>query len=370
MFDPQKIKKAEEYLHQCVHEGKIAGCSLLIKDGGKESLYLDSGFSDLKTNVPFQRDTVCRLFSVTKVFTSIAVFKAMELGLFSKEDSLGKFFPELQSPVVEIEGKHLHVPSPSIEQALNMTAGFQYNNGKTASVFTQVLESGFTLSTSEFASRIATLPLLYVPGTKRIYSVSADMLAAIIEKTSGMTYGNFLKKYLFEPAGIPNIGFSIDDEQRKHLSHVYSKTKNGLEEYDQDSLGIRFDGKPNAFESGGGGLFATIDEVSLFADALLSYKILRKETLESIFQEKEKDPKPSPSDWMTPKGTIYKNLVQIRREYDENCPYSSVDEFGWSGWLGCYLAINPSTRRSFVFFTQLVNYGEGEVCKEVRKILY
>lgn len=370
MFDPQKIKKAEEYLHQCVHEGKIAGCSLLIKDGGKESLYLDSGFSDLKTKVPFKRDTVCRLFSVTKVFTSVAVFKAMELGLFSKEDSLGKFFPELQSPVVEIEGKHLHVPSPSIEQALNMTAGFQYNNGLTASVFTQVLESGFTLSTSEFASRIATLPLLYAPGTKRIYSVSADMLAAIIEKTSGMTYGNFLKKYLFEPAGIPNIGFSIDDGQRKHLSHVYSKTKNGLEEYDQDSLGIRFDGKPNAFESGGGGLFATIDEVSLFADALLSYKILRKETLESIFQEKEKDPKPSPSDWMTPKGTVYKNLVQIRREYDENCPYSSVDEFGWSGWLGCYLAINPSTQRSFVFFTQLVNYGEGEVCKEVRKILY
>ena len=58
MFDPQKIKKAEEYLHQCVHEGKIAGCSLLIKDGGKESLYLDSGFSDLKTKFPFQRDTV------------------------------------------------------------------------------------------------------------------------------------------------------------------------------------------------------------------------------------------------------------------------------------------------------------------------
>lgn len=370
MFNPQKIKKAQEYLRRCVQEGKIAGCSLLIKDDGKESLYLESGYADLKNKTPFRRDTVCRLFSVTKVFTSVAVFKAMELGLFSKEDPLGKFFPGLQYPVVEIEGKRIRVPSPSIEQALHMTAGFQYNNGKTASVFTQVLESGFTLSTSEFASKVAALPLLYIPGTKRIYSVSADMLAAIIEKTSGMTYGNFLKKYLFEPAGIQKIGFSIGEEQRKHLAHVYSKTENGLEEYDQDSLGIRLDGKPNAFESGGGGLFATIDEVSLFADALLSYKILRKETLESIFQEKEKDPKPSPSDWMTPKGTVYKNLVQIRREYDENCPYSSVDEFCWSGWLGCYLAINPSTQRSFVFFTQLANYGEGEVCKEVRKILY
>ena len=337
-----------------------------IKRG--ESLYFDCGFSDLEHEIPFKRDAICRLFSVSKVFTTIAIHKAIELGLLAKRNLLSDFLPAFKNPKVLMEdGSLKEVACPTIQDLLNMCTGFGYGEGKNGKAFEEVEKSNYRVSTFEFASLIAQNPLLYVPRTKRSYSLAADLLGEVIEKASHLRFSEFLDKYIFIPANTKDMGFSLNDKQRKRLVPCYVKENGHWQKMRRVGLGIDIQGRETLFESGGAGLFGTIDDVASFGTALLEGKILRKETLESLYKE-EKDDLCFPSDWMAPEGMVYKNLLKICREAKE--PSDIQGDFGWNGWLGCHIALNARIGRVYVFFTQVADYGEGKENSEFRNILY
>ena len=369
MFAKERIEEAKNYLDNAIKENKLPGCSVLIKDKGKETLYVESGFSDIERRIPFKREAICHLFSVSKVFTTVAVHKAIELRLLRKEDLVSDYLSPFKHATVLLENGSLmkEVPSPTIDDLLNMCAGLGYSEGENSQVFQKVSESNFTTSTIDFANSIAQNPLSYVPRTKRAYSVGADLLGAIIEIVSKMSFGDFMKKYIFEPAGLKNTGFFLNENQRKKLIPCYRLENNKFVKMNTLNLGIDIKGRKNLFESGGAGLFSTIDDVSSFGAALLEGKILKKETLESLYQEEQNDTR-FPPDWMAPEGMVYKNLLKICRTKKE--PEGIPGDFGWNGWLGCHIAINPKINRVYTFFTQVADYGEGEVNKEFRRILY
>lgn len=369
MIKSENIKEAKEYLKKITQSEELMGCSALLLENGEETLYLEAGYASKEKNVPFGRNTICRLFSVTKVFTAVAVYKAMELGLFRKEDPASLYLPNLKNAKYTENGKLIGVPSPTIRDLLNMQAGFNYMGEGYNEVYKAIEESGFSLSTQEFARRITALPLLYKPGTERRYSVAADLLGAIIEKTSGLSFFDFLKKYIFLPSGIKEAGFYVEEKAMSRLATPYRKDGKTLKKMDHLMLGIRIDGKKNAFESGGAGLHAAIDEVASFGKALLEGKILSEKTLREMVQKDLKEDV-LPRNWMTPDGDIYKNLLSIRREKDNKDPGSNVGDFGWNGWLGCDLILNIERQSVFVFFTQRADYGQGKANKELRAILY
>ena len=369
MIKKENIREAKEYLKKVTRSEELMGCSALLLENGKETLYLQAGYADKEKNVPFGRNTICRLFSVTKVFTTVAVHKAIELGLFRKEDPASLYLPNLKNAKYMENGVLISVPSPTIRDLLNMQAGFNYMGEGYNEVYKAMEESSFSLSTQEFAERITSLPLVYKPGTERRYSVAADLLGAIIERTSGISFLDFLSKYLFGPSGIKEAGFWLEDKNRDRLAAPYRKDGEVLKKMDHLMLGIRIDGKKNAFESGGAGLHATIDEVASFGKALLEGKILSKKTLQEMVQ-KDQDEDILPRNWMTPDGDIYKNLLSIRREKDSKDPGSNVGDFGWNGWLGCDLILSIERQSVFVFFTQRADYGQGKANKELRAILY
>lgn len=369
MVKKENIQEAKEYLKKVMRSEELMGCSALLLENGEETLFLEAGYADKEKNIPFGRNTICRLFSVTKVFTTVAVHKAMELGLFRKEDPASLYLPNLAKAQYSENGKLIDVPSPTIQDLLNMQAGFNYMGEGYNEVYKAMEESGFTLSTQEFAKKITALPLAYKPGTERRYSVSADLLGAIIERTSGLSFLEFLEKYLFVPSGIKETSFWLEDKNQDRLATPYRKDGETLKKMDHLMLGIRIDGKKNAFESGGAGLHATIDEVASFGKALLEGKILSEKTLQEMAR---KDPGEDnlPRNWMTPDGDVYKNLLSIRREKDSKDPGSNVGDFGWNGWLGCDLILNIERKSVFVFFTQRADYGQGKANKELRAILY
>lgn len=369
MIKKEIIQQAREYLQNAVQNDELMGCSALLLEKGEEILYLQAGYADKEKSISFGRSTICRLFSVTKVFTTVAVHKAIEFGLFRKEDPASLYLPNLKNAKYSENGKLIDVPSPTIRDLLNMQAGFNYMGEGYNEVYKAMEESGFALSTQEFAKRITTLPLVYKPGTERRYSVAADLLGAIIEKASGLSFSDFLKKYLFVPSGIKETGFWLEDRNLDRLATPYRKDGENLKRMDHLMLGIRIDGKKNAFESGGAGLHSTIDEVAAFGKALLEGKILSDKTLQEMVR-KDPDEDILPRNWMTPDGDIYKNLLSIRREKDAKDPGSNVGDFGWNGWLGCDLILNIERKSVFVFFTQRADYGQGKANKELRAILY
>lgn len=368
MFEKERVEEAKKYLDCAIKENKLPGCSVLIKDNDKETLYLEAGFSDIEKQIPFKRDAICHLFSVSKVFTTVAVHKAIELHLLHKEDLVSDYLPPFKkAKVLTEDGSLKEVPSPTIDDLLNMCAGLGYSEGENGQVFQKVSESNFTTSTKDFTDDIAKNPLSYVPRTKRAYSVGADLLGAIVEIVSKMSFGKFMREYIFEPAGLKNTGFFLNDSQREKLIPCYRFESNKFVKMEKLNLGMDIDARKNLFESGGAGLLSTIDDVSNFGVALLEGKILKKETLESLYKEEESDAR-FPFDWMAPEGMVYKNLLKICRTKKE--PEDIPGDFGWNGWLGCHIAINPRIHRVYTFFTQVADYGEGEVNKEFRRILY
>lgn len=365
-----KMEKAQQYLDKVTNKQELAGCSSLLKENGKEVFYLESGFADIEKKTPFNRNTICRLYSVSKVFTSVAVYKAFELNLFKIDDPISKFLPNFAHAKAEVNGELIDVASPTIMQLLNMEAGFSYGGEcYTGKELKKITKNGFKETTLEFAKNISTYPLSYIPGTKREYSIGADMLGAIIEIASNMKYGDFLKKYIFDPIGLKNTFFVVPQEKRHLLPTTYTLIENKTVPFITYTLGINGKGESNEFQSGGAGLFSTIDDVSSFGVALLEGKIISLGSLEKICVIK-KDEVNKQIDWMADEHWIYKNLVQIRKTADEKMPYSFVNDFGWNGWLGCDLIMNIERKSVFVFFTQQTGYGQGQVNHKLREILY
>ncbi len=364
-----KVKQAQDYLDNVTSNQELAGCSALLKENEKELLYLQSGFANIEKKTPFTRNAICRLYSVSKVFTAVAVYKAFELNLFKIDDPISNFFPNFAKAKIEINEKLIDIASPTIRQLLNMEGGFAYGGKYVGKEYEKIVKGNYKESTIEFGQNISTYPLDYAPGTKRQYSICADLLGAVIEITSKMKFGDFLKKYIFDPIGLKNTFFVVPIEKRLLIPSTYTKNENKTVPFSNYILGINGAGDNNNFQSGGAGLFSTIDDVSCFGVNLLKGEIISLKSLKELSEVKENEINKQ-IDWMADEHQIYKNLVQIRKTIDEEKPYSFVNDFGWNGWLGCDLILNLNRKSVFVFFTQQENYGQGKVNNKLREILY
>ena len=119
-------------------------------------------------------------------------------------------------------------------------------------------------SLDEFTKKIANIPLRFEPGTKYYYSVSTDILGALIEKISGMSLTKYLSKNIFEPLGMNDTFFEVPKNKQDRFlpNHTYNRNKNQLETIQNDSFRI------TDFDSGGGGLISTAYDYMIFAESL------------------------------------------------------------------------------------------------------
>ena len=166
----------------------------LIKKG-QEEVYLQTGYANIKEQKEISRDTIFRLFSMTKPVTAAAVMLLFQRGLLDLTDPVEKFIPGFQNQMVSVQDRLEPVWHPmSIWNLLSMTSGLTYGGESTVTeyatgkVFEEIekrLYSDTPVSTLEFADMIGRCPLEFQPGTNWKYGVSADILAAVVEKVSG-----------------------------------------------------------------------------------------------------------------------------------------------------------------------------------------
>lgn len=96
---------------------------------------------------------------------------------------------------------------------------------------------------------------LLLRGAHFNYGTSADVLGAVIEAATGMLFGDFLKKEIWEPLGMQDTAFYVPADKQERLAKVYNSINGGIEEEKTRNLGINYamDKRP-AFESGGAGM--------------------------------------------------------------------------------------------------------------------
>ena len=226
-------EKLKQELIRAVERGEVAGANILILKDGKEAAYAQAGYADLEEKRHFERDTITRLYSMTKPVTSAAAMALMERGLLDLGANVQEFLPGFQNAMVAGEEGLVPVRRPvRIQDLLQMTSGLVYGGAapcisysETEKLFEEIKARLFgeeALGTVEIANRLGQIPLAFQPGSAWQYGTSADVLGAVIEVISGKRFGEFLRETFFEPLEMEDTAFYVPEENspgwRKYMS--------------------------------------------------------------------------------------------------------------------------------------------------------
>ncbi len=380
-------EQLHELLEQAVSNSEIAGANLLVRKDGREIAYTQAGYADLEAGRVFRRDTIARIYSMTKPITATAAMLLAERGMLDLGQSVADFLPSFQNQSVwSGQGKVPVRRNVLIKDLLNMTSGLPYPGEdpagqEAAAVFREIdarLSSDHPMSTREVANRLGACGLAFQPGERWMYGTSADVLGAVIEQVSGMSFGAFLRRELFDPLGMEDTGFFVPAEKRERLAQVYERTEAGMAHYPTNHLGIRYlQDIPACFESGGAGLVSTIDDYAAFAQMLLNggrwenKQILKPATVAFLTQGKL-TPWQQDSLWRSWDGLVgygYGNLMRVMEQPGMALCNGWRGEYGWDGWLGTYFCNSPENGVTVLLFCQRRDTGTACVTRKIRNVL-
>lgn len=387
-LNPKKLERLEVLLQEMVETGFVAGVNCMVLQGGEEQCYYEAGYRDAANRIPITRDTIFRLYSMTKPITSAAVMMLLEEGKIDLLEPVSKYLPGFTEQHVIKSGMMTKITHPvTIQHLLNMTSGLVYPGEncaaevRTDTLIQEVIDkltSSEPLTTIEIMNRLGQFPLAFQPGEKWQYGTSADVLGAIVEVASGMRFGEFLSKKIFEPLGMKDTAFYVPQEKQTRLSKVYEPTPDGLKEYYGSHLGIqnRMEFEP-AFESGGAGLVSTIDDYKAFSQMLLhggyfgGVTLLSPKTIEFMTGAHLT---PALQDyvnqWENLPGYTYANLLRIMTDPGAAVSLGSKGEYGWDGWLGPYITNDPSNRMTLLIMQQKTGSGTTEYTRRIRNVVF
>jgi CubicO group peptidase (beta-lactamase class C family) len=275
-FAPGALDKLDEGMQGLVDTKALAGIVTLVARHGKVVQHKAYGMQSAAAGTPMKLDTIARIYSMTKPIAGVAMMMLYEEGKWKPSDPIAKHIPEFANLKVyagEKDGQPiLEAPAhpPTMGELMSHSAGFTYGLFGNTPV-DQLYRKNNPLdapSLQAMIDRLSTIPLLYQPGTKWVYSVSVDIQGYLVEKLSGKTFPEFLRSRLFEPLGMIDTGFFVPAEKLSRVSDIYSwdRTKESLVAEPRDPNISKMPGLP----SGGGGLYSTAADYFKFAQMLLN----------------------------------------------------------------------------------------------------
>lgn len=377
-------EKANRILHRAVLDHEIAGGNLLVLHQGREVCYTQAGYADAEAGIAFDRDTICRIYSLSKPVTAVAAMLLVERGQLDLGQSVADFLPAYKNMMVWENGRK--VPARRnifVKDLLSMTSRLSYpgedpSGREMAAVFEEgdeKLYSDHPLTIMEMANKIAGCALAFHPGEKWMYGTSADIMGAVIEAVSGMPFAAFLEKEIFAPLHMEDTGFFVPPEKQHRLAKVYARNQNGMHVQVTNNLNIAYSTKTMpAFQSGGAGLVSTVDDIAKLAQSLLGHgkHMLSPKTVESMTQARllpwQKDSLWRSWDGMA--GYDYGSFCRILTDPGMALLHGWEGEYGWDGWLGTYLCNSPKNDVTFLLFTQCIDAGTLEVTRRLRNLFH
>ncbi len=367
------------------------GAAISIFKNGEEVYRKEYGDADKENHIPMKKDAIFRCYSMSKPVTSVAVMILVERGLISLNDPVSLYIPSFKNQKVLTENGFVTLTDEEeacIHNLLNMTAGITYpDRSFPAGSYMQdmideyyrAVEKGNPISTYELAELIGKQPLKFKPGESWCYSFCADVLGAIVEVVSGKSYSDFLKEEIFEPLGMVDTDFYVPEEKQDRLMQFYEympDTKT-LEPCKWQHLGLTYmHRKEPSFKSGGAGLVSTIDDYSKFALMLLGkgtyngVTILSPKTVEYMTKNNLTEEQLKGYDWVKLKGYGYGNLMRILTDLPATKALGSEGEFGWDGWLGSYVTIDPAEDMVIVYVIQKCGSNGDRDVEMIRNTIY
>ncbi len=311
VIKPEKAGVSSERLQRLVtladayvDSGKLAGMVLMVNRGGKMVYSKATGTRSVDDVQPLKKDDLFRIYSMTKPITAVAAMQLYEAGHFHLSDPITKWLPELADlKVMQADGSLVATKTPiTMHHLLTHTAGFSYGFDPRDAVDQAYRAAGLwgAEDLSEFAEKIATLPLKYHPGEQWHYSIAVDLTGLIIERMSGLSFDEYLHKNIFEPLAMTDTFFQVpvDKLDRFLANHYWDRSSKQLKVIGSTVPGLGIDSSDDAMSnyhavslySGGGGLVSTARDYMRFAEMLRAggsldgHRILGAKTLKFMTQ--------------------------------------------------------------------------------------
>ena len=347
---------------QHIEQEKIPGMVALIVRNGFVVYEKAFGSADPETNRPYQTDHIFRIASQTKAITATAVMMLWEKGLFNLDDSISEYISEFENLTVlkdfnDFDSTYTSVPAKNeitIRHLLNHTSGLGYGIIDDDERFRKIYQKADVIdlatinnvSIKQNVKRLANLPLHHEPGERYTYSLGLDVLGYLVEILSGQSFSEFVEEHLFEPLGMSNTQFYLNEDQYQLLVPV--QTKNQNEEW------IIYDGHPDGyydanypkigakkFYSGGAGLTSTAQDYARFLQMYLNggvfneHRILSPTTVDLIMSNQTND--------LFGEGNTYYGLAfgVVTDKGFSIGGRGSVGTFDWGGYFNTQYYADP-----------------------------
>ena len=239
------------------------GCAALVAKNGQIIYQKAFGMANLELNVPMQPDMVFRIGSITKQFTAVAILQLMEQGKLSLQDDITKFIPDYPTQAYTI----------TIEHLLTHTSGIK----SYTSITDYIKNVRSDLKPEELIAQFKNQPMEFAPGTKWNYNNSGFfLLGYIIEKVTGKTYAEYIQENFFTPLGMTSSCYGSDTKIIKNRAYGYQPGDDGAENSAYCSMTQPYSA---------GSIMSTVGDLFKWHQAVHSYKLVKKETIDKAFTE-------------------------------------------------------------------------------------
>jgi CubicO group peptidase (beta-lactamase class C family) len=406
-----RLERVSNWLGEQITSERVAGASVLIGRRGGVALFEARGLADQAAGKSFTRDTIVRIYSMTKPVTTVAAMMLYEEGCFQLDDPVARYLPEFADTPVWVGGdapltQTVPVHEPMLVQHLmthtsGLTYGFMQTNVVDEAYRAAKLDfPGGSGSLAEQVERLAGIPLICQPGSEWNYSVSIDVLGRLVEIWSGQTLEEFFRERIFQPLDMRDAGFQVAEANHERFAACYAPASGGdlgsigrapaLADLAERTGGIKLQDpatgsrflEPATQFAGGGGLTASMRDYARFCQMLMrggeldGARLLSPKTIAHMRQNQLPDNRDMAAmgqpvwsetsydgigfglGWAVVVDPVKAKIV------------TSVGEHHWGGAASTFFWLDPAEDLYVIFLTQLMPSSTYPIRRELRARVY
>ena len=392
-FDPARLDRIPAFLKErYLDSGKLPNTQLLLARDNR-IVHFSSQGSARDGGAPVDETSLYRIASMTKPITSVAFMMLVEEGKVAVDDPVHRFLPEFKGLGV-YNGGGAGVPfmlKPTAEpmrmvdllrHTSGLTYGFQNRTNIDAAYREQKMENWFGGHDLEsFIAALGKLPLEFSPGTAWNYSVSTDVLGAVVQRVSGMPLEDFFASRIFGPLGMQDTFFHVPADKLHRLTDAYAFVPGKPPVMADTGESSTWRNAPKLV-SGGGGLVSSALDYHRFCSMLTNRgeldgaRIIGRKTLDLM----TRNHLPGNSDLTQMSKSLFSETQNagtgfglgfaVTMDVAKTMIPGSAGEYYWGGMFSTAFFVDPVERIHMVFMTQLRPSGAYPIRRELKTLIY
>ncbi len=381
-----RLARIAPHMNRQIEAKRMSGAVGLVLRNGKAAYFDQWGYMDRDSKAPMRKDSIFRMYSMTKAVAGVAVMMLMEEGRFFLNEPVSKYLPEFAKPrVAVIDNGRVVSTEPAereitIRDLLRHTSGVVDYSGPADQDGKPYLQKANLnqpdIDLAEVVRRIARIPLIHQPGTTFHYGYSIDVLGRLVEVVSGKPFDEFLEERIFKPLGMVDTAFYVPESKWNRFVTVDVPLPDGTVKRAPDASQQAYKKKPAA-AMGGQGMVSTAMDYGRFCQMLLNggaldgKRILGRKSVELMSTDHLGNLARAAGIATLPPGIGFGLTFAVMQEPGRIGQLASPGEYYWSGAAGTHFWIDPKEKLVTIFMVNIFpHYSSTDLGSQFKLLVY